>query len=298
MPEIWHFFQNPKVSNDHILRDVCDGSYVKKHALNANPQNFLKIALYYDDIEIHNPLQSSQKYKLAMFYFQIFNIPVEFHSKLSSFFLLGICKSKHVQKYGLKAMLSEFTNTIQKMTTIGVTMTINRSEENIKGTLIYVLCNTPAAGIMGGFKEESLALKPCRCCNASKTSMRENFVASNFEMRDMASHLNQCEVLANPTLTKRKQYWSKVYDVNNLSPLCEIPSFPITANLLMDAMHTICEGLACHLLGLFLHRCIIEQDLFSLDWLYNQIQQYPYPQNEMKNVLELTTRHKLLVMYV
>ena len=113
-------------------------------------------------------------------------------------------------------------------------------------------------------------------------------------MRDMASHLNQCEVLADPTLTKRKQYWSKVYGVNNLSPLCEITSFPITANLLMDAMYIICEGLACHLLGLFLHRCIIEQDLFSLDWLNNQIQQYPYPQNEMKNVLELITRHQIV----
>ena len=167
-------------------------------------------------------------------------------------------------------MLSEFTDTIQKMTTTGVTMTIDGSEENIKVTLIYVLCDTPAAGVMGGFKEESLALKPCRHCNASKTSMKENL-----EIRDMASHLNQCEVLADPTLTKRKQYWSKVCGVNNSSRLCKLTSFPITANLLMDAMHIICEGLACHLLGLFLHRCIIEQDLFSLDWLNNQIQQYP-----------------------
>ena len=86
-------------------------------------------------------------------------------------------------------MLSEFTDTIQKLTTTGVTMTINGSQENIKETLIYVLCDTPAAGVMGGFK-------PCRHCNASKTSMKENFVASNFVMRDMASHLDQCKVLA------------------------------------------------------------------------------------------------------
>ena len=59
-------------------------------------------------------------------------------------------------------------------------------------------------------------------------------------------------------------------------------------------MHIICEGLASHLLGLFLYRCIIEQDLFSLDWLNNQIQQYPHPQNEMKNVLELITRHQIV----
>ena len=87
---------------------------------------------------------------------------------------------------------------------------------------------------------------------------------------------------------------SLVYGVNNLNPLCEITSFPITANLLMDAMHIICEGLACCLLGLFLHRCMIEQDLFSLDWLNNQIQKYPYPQNEMKNVPELITRHQIV----
>ena len=48
-------------------------------------------------------------------------------------------------------MLSEFMDTIQKMTTTGVTMTINGSEENINRTLISVLCDTPAAGVMGGF---------------------------------------------------------------------------------------------------------------------------------------------------
>ena len=78
-------------------------------------------------------------------------------------------------------MLSEFTDAIQKMTTTRVTITINRLEENIKGTLIYVLCDTPAAGVMGGFKEESLALKPCRHCNTSKTSMKENFVQAILE---------------------------------------------------------------------------------------------------------------------
>ena len=105
LPEVWDFFRHPNTSNDWIQRDINDSKYVKNHRLQENQTNFLKIALYYDDVEIQNPLQSSQKYKLSMFYFKLLNIPVQFRSKLSSVSLLAVCRSKNIQKFGVKNIL-------------------------------------------------------------------------------------------------------------------------------------------------------------------------------------------------
>ena len=76
------------------MRDVCDGDYLKNHSLNIDTSNFLQLSLSYNDVEIQNPLRASQMYKLAMFYFSILNIPVQFRSKLGTIFFGWNCKIK------------------------------------------------------------------------------------------------------------------------------------------------------------------------------------------------------------
>ena len=70
----------------------------------------------------------SQKYKLAMFYFQVLNIPVQFRSKLQTIFLYGICRSKHLTKFGLNNFIKNFTDsgrvTITRHTDVNLGFTI------------------------------------------------------------------------------------------------------------------------------------------------------------------------------
>ena len=122
LPEVWHFFRNPCMSSDGIQRDINDCKYVKNYRLQQDPANFLKIALYYDDVEIQNPLRSSQKYKLSMFYFQLLNIPIQFRSKLSSISLLAVGRSKHIQKFGVKNILQDFIETVNILATSGLNL--------------------------------------------------------------------------------------------------------------------------------------------------------------------------------
>ena len=94
LPQVWTCFKNPNHLTDGVMRNVCDEDYIKNHPLNVDMSNFLQFSLLYDDVEIQNPLRASQKYKLAMFYFSIPNIPVQFRSKLRTFFLGWNCKVK------------------------------------------------------------------------------------------------------------------------------------------------------------------------------------------------------------
>ena len=65
IPGVWHFFRNSCKSSDGIQRDINDCKYVKSHRLQEDPTNFLQITLYYDNVEIQNPLRSSQKYNCS-----------------------------------------------------------------------------------------------------------------------------------------------------------------------------------------------------------------------------------------
>lgn len=296
LPEIWYYFTNPVFSNDGIHRDVNDGNYVQSHTLSADPQNFLKLSLYYDDVEFQNPLRSSQKYKMALFYFQILNIPVQFRSKLTCVFLYGMCNSKDLSKFGLNNFLRNFTQTVNQLATDGLEVTVNGVQRVIKGTLLYAIADNPAAALLGGFKaSSSFSQKPCRRCMADQTSMREKFLDKDFTLRTMEAYKEQCETINNAELSKEaRAFWSKKYGVTKMSALCSISDFPVTSNLVMDPMHLIAEGVACHLLALFLHRCIIEYRFFTLDWLNTKIMEYPFGKVEKGHLPEVITKNQIV----
>ena len=295
LPEIWHWFKNPEKSADGIQRDVTDGEYFEKHPLNSDPHNFLALSLNVDDINLQNPLRSSQRYKLTMFYFQILNIPVQFRSKLSSVFLYGICKTKDIGKFGLKKFLQNFTQTVNQMATEGILMAVNGVEHRIKGSLLFSVADTPAAGMLSGMKESCFANRPCRRCLGDQNSIRQQFSARAFQLRDMTSHIEICQMISDPQLSKENRaFWSKMYGVKSLSPLCSISGFPVTNNILMDPMHLIPEGVACHLLALFFYRCIVEYGFFSLDWLNNQIQEYAFSEADKGHLPEKITRNQIV----
>lgn len=50
-----------------MLRDFCDGSAFRHHSLFGSYQNSLQIFLYYDDVEVVNPIGSHRKvHKLGL----------------------------------------------------------------------------------------------------------------------------------------------------------------------------------------------------------------------------------------
>ena len=55
-------------SNDKVLGDYCDGSLFKNHPLYRIEPHSLQIVLYYDELELCNPLGTSAKiHKIGKF---------------------------------------------------------------------------------------------------------------------------------------------------------------------------------------------------------------------------------------
>ena len=297
MPEIWYHFKNTKFSADGLCRNVCDGNFVKSHPLYVNRDNFLQLSLFFDDFDVTNPLRSSQKFKISMFYLQILNLPPELRSKLSSIYLVAVARAKDLQRFGYKGILEDFVNTVNDLRSTGISMNINNFEDIIKGDLIFVVCDNLGAASLGGFKEGmGFAMKGCRRCKADKRTMKINFRSEDFQLRTMTTYDANCEVLEDPNMTKANlQFYSKIFGINHRSILRKIDGFSVVCGLPFDNMHCISQGLSGYILSLFLNYCIYEMEYFTLEYLNDKVLGFDYLLEDRKQLPEPIMKKHLTV---
>lgn len=90
---------NGHVSNDGVLRDLCDGSIMKEHPLFTAQTKALQLVLYYDEFIVVNPIGSKvKKFKMGTFYMTLANIPPQYRSQLKSIYLVLLFKSHILKK--------------------------------------------------------------------------------------------------------------------------------------------------------------------------------------------------------
>ena len=113
------------------MKDYCDGETFSTHPLFSVKSNALQFFLYFDELEVCNPLGSKTKthklgqfliimnfnsiYATGNFYFTLGNIPPKHRSKLNSIQLLAIVKTKLLSLYGMDAILQPIIRDLKKM---------------------------------------------------------------------------------------------------------------------------------------------------------------------------------------
>jgi hypothetical protein len=276
LPEVYRYYKNNHESPDDLMSDVCDGQYMRNHHFRAAGRSFLKLVLYYDDITLNNPLRGSNQ-KIGMLYMSILNIPPQFRSRLQSIFLVGCAKSRYLSKGGIHKLLNNFTSVVSTLRDCGIVMNTASGQERIYGDLIFCTADSPAAAVLAGVKESSFALKGCKACESDSREMKTQFDCSQLVLRDLQEHVERCHTLDDRTLSaKNRQFWSKQYGINCTSALLAIPDFPLTRNVLFDPVHILLEGLTPSLLGMFLFSSICGRKLFTIEWLNEEMDSYPY----------------------
>jgi hypothetical protein len=289
--EVWDNVCNTHFSTDGLMRDYCDAAYFKEHPLFRQHPSALQIVLNYDDLEIVNAMSSHvKKHKCAMFYWTLGNLKPHFRSKWANINLLGVAKTTYLKKFGLSKFLNDFVSTVTKMSTTGIDLVINDSKELIKGTLLLCICDNPASGFLGGFKESPLfARRGCRTCTASTAEMRNCFDHDAFKERNPVLHVQRCENLMRNTDKKDKAYWSKMWGINSYSPLLDIPGINLAQVMIHDGMHCLQEGILPETTALML-QFGIENKVFSLAWLNSELKRFPYTYLDRDNKPETILR--------
>lgn len=169
------------------MKSILDGDYYRAHPFFSSVRNSIAIILYYDELEVVNPL-GSRTHKLGMFYWILANIYAELRSTLRSINLYAIVRYSYVVKFGIDKILNGFVESVKTLQNDGVTVIINGENKTYRGSLLAVTADYPAAGLVGGFKRSVSATKLCRRCLTDQEDWKVYFQEHNFILRSMEQH--------------------------------------------------------------------------------------------------------------
>ena len=207
LPEFQTGFDNGMSSD--LCYDFADAAYVRQHEIGVTSTTLL-LRLYTDDFEVVNPIGAHRKkHKITAFYWTLLNIPPEHRSKLSTIQLLAMAKSQHIRKFGVQKLLQDFNNTLNKLWS-GVNFCFDDGQVHLyNGFLVCALADTPAAQLLGGFKEGvGSAISPCRSCDVKQSDMARLFTSAECSMRNRDEHCNRLTHLSQQN-KRGFEYWSK-----------------------------------------------------------------------------------------
>jgi len=294
MPEVQSVL-GTKSNHSEFCVEVCEAFFAQQHHL-QNSSSCLKFCIYTDEFEIVNPIGSHRKkHKITAFYWTLLNIPAEFRSRLSAIQLLALAKTCHVKKYlnSTEKLLHDFKSALALLKS-GMVIEIAGGQPTVfNGYLMYALADTPAAQLLGGFKEGvGKANSPCRSCDIKRSEMASVATASRCSLRNLQEHEERVKFL-HELNSKAKKYWSKQWGIVGPSVLGDVDGFEVTRCILQDPMHVILEGVAKSELQRMLKIFIVERKYFSLEFLNQKIRYFDYADCQMADKPEVIERKNL-----
>ncbi|XP_032798525.2 uncharacterized protein LOC116935302 [Daphnia magna] len=237
-------------SQDDFVRGTKDSKYVQVHPLFSKTPTAIRIQLFYDEVEVTNPLRSkTKKHELAMFCFRILNLPNSENSKLANIFPLAIVNSIHVKNNSFDFVFSEFLNELKELESEdGMLLGIpDFTNFRIRGTIAGVCADTKGAHEIGGFLGPS-ANRFCRLCLITREEIKQKSCFDQLEMRTRENYDEAVEASSsNPE--KASDTGIRSCCVLNCSKY-----FHFGENLILDAMHDFLEGVVPFMIKLFLRQ--------------------------------------------
>ena len=128
-----------------LMEDFTDATIVHTHPLFAIDDRSLKILLYYDDVNVVNPL-TNKVHKIGFFYYQLANICCKHRSKLKSIHLFATCKVDYIKKYGIDEILKPLLEELKILAgDYGYPFQVARGHLYLHGSVLAFLADTPAS---------------------------------------------------------------------------------------------------------------------------------------------------------
>lgn len=269
----------PNSINSESISSFRDTTTYKNSAFFQSYPTAIRINLYYDDIEICNPIGSrSSFHKLAMFYFTIQNFPLQMNSALNNIYTLAICYKSDIKKYGFEAILKPLVEDLKMLESeAGLLIYLDESTTyTIRAALVSFTGDTLAAHEILGHMGPSCKYF-CRICQISRLQLHIDPPGSDYFLRNKEDHQKQVErVLENPRSAIH-------FGINGPTELNKLSNFNSTGNVIFDPMHDLLEGIVQLEIKMVLNYYIFEKNYFTVDFLNQRIYSFRYGCIEIKN---------------
>lgn len=267
-------------SANDFLASFVDGDHFKDHPLFQKHRHALRIQVYYDELEIVNPLGSKTGIlKLGAFYYTIQNIPAHINSDLGSIHVLLLCSDADVKKYGFDKILSLLLNDLEKLESDdGIKIMLHDEEFNLHATITAFCGDTLAVHEVLNMLGPK-ANKFCRMCLYSREDLHAGSTRLGNERTEEAFN-EHLEYL------RRHNFSAPYMAATGMKDDCCLNKsryFHICRNKIFDVMHDILCGIGPMTLKLVLHHYICATRKFTVDYFNSKIASFAYGIVENKN---------------
>ena len=265
--DIFAEVMNGHQSRDGVLRDVVDGVLFREHFRFSEENKALALILYMDEFTVTNPLRvRSRGYKIMATYMTLANLPPEFRSQLHSIQLVSLCKSIHLKKYGLPAVLEDVLTDLRHLEENGIDVVTKDGEFHFAVELLLLIGDNLAQHQVGGFFESFQSNKSCRFCMVSKPDMKKGLIGP---LRNAQTHDEHVR------LVEETPEVANIYGVKKRSVFHCLGSFHSATSLPSDIGHDVFEGVAKTTVSQVVQHCV-RHDYFTLQDLNMCISTFPY----------------------
>ncbi|CAG9765739.1 unnamed protein product [Ceutorhynchus assimilis] len=265
-------YQNSLVStktNEDCMLNIVQGDLCKDLRSDKN-KIILPIILYFDDLEVCNPLGShAGYYKLGSVYYTIATIPPEFSRRLENIFVAQIFHSNDRTQFGNSKVFNCIIDELLFLQNNGIQVSkSDKSLTQVHFTLVLIIGDNLGVHSLLGCSESFSATYYCRFCTGEKSELKvqtsENLAYLRLEP-DYANHLE-----------------NKLFGIKETCIWHSLKSFHIYRNMTCDIMHDLFEGVRRYDMA-HIVSALIASNFFSLSTLNSKIKYFSY-HNDEKNL--------------
>lgn len=161
------------VTKSKSFVSVCQTDFWKSAEETASGKFILPLVLYFDDLEINNPLGSRKTInKIGAVYCSIASLPREFSSLLENIFVVQLHKYQHHKSLGNKRMFIHVINQINKLCTKGISINVEGQTKQVYFILSHIMGDNLGLNTILGFIKNFNSSHCCRICYMSKDEIR------------------------------------------------------------------------------------------------------------------------------
>lgn len=279
--KFWAKYFSELPSVDGFIRSHRDSNHFKKHPLFAQNNFALRLQLFFDEVEIVNPLGSkTKKHECGMFCFTILNLPPAENSMLTSIHPFAICNSKFLKDSEFRFIIDEFMKEVRLLESDeGMLLDVSHNPGfRIRGAIVSHCADTKGAHEIFGFAGPSSA-KFCRLCLISRSEIMSKNKVNNLEMRTKANYsaaIEDVEQFGHDRIS--------LTGVKFNSPLNDCKFFHVANHFILDSMHDFLEGVIPFIIKLCFREFVIDGSYnFSASTLNDRLKRFQYSYYDSSN---------------
>lgn len=243
-------YLNKCKTNTTLLSSIFHGQMWKSKESNQNKLT-LPIALFFDDVEINNPLGSRKSiHKLGAIYLTLLSLPPQYSSSLNNILLMQLHNYQDHKKLGNKIFL-HVVNQIIDLSVNGITINVNNKEQKIFFRLMYIVGDNLGLNTILGFAKGFNSQYYCRICTATKKDAQKLVSEEKYYIRTQNDYPN-CVI-------------NSLFGIQEECIFNKIPNFHVLDNLSIDPMHDLLEEICRYDISKILNNFIYIEQFLTLE---------------------------------